>query len=155
MSPQGVLHCAEPPGTGALPGRTRDTPNEAAQAPSRCETFWPRAGAVPARHVGDAAARRGRVGRKWRGDAGAGGMEGTLEQHLEDTYGPGGTRGTPAGLAVPHRGLGGAGRGPRPARGLAGAGPALMAAVSPRSMKSPAVVGVLCTDSQGLNLGCK
>ncbi|NXT78918.1 LTOR5 protein, partial [Atlantisia rogersi] len=34
-------------------------------------------------------------------------MEGTLEQHLEDT------------------------------------------------MKSPAVVGVLCTDSQGLNLGCR
>lgn len=27
--------------------------------------------------------------------------------------------------------------------------------VCPRSMKSPAVVGVLCTDSQGLNLGCK
>lgn len=41
------------------------------------------------------------------GGAGPGGMEGTLEQHLEDT------------------------------------------------MKSPAVVGVLCTDSQGLNLGCR
>ncbi|KFO78716.1 Ragulator complex protein LAMTOR5 [Cuculus canorus] len=52
-------------------------------------------------------------------------MEGTLEQHLEDTYGPGGTRGGRDGFA------------------------------SPRSMKSPAVVGVLCTDSQGLNLGCR
>ncbi|NWI12917.1 LTOR5 protein, partial [Crypturellus soui] len=28
-------------------------------------------------------------------------------------------------------------------------------AAAARSMKSPAVVGVLCTDSQGLNLGCR
>lgn len=82
-------------------------------------------------------------------------MEGTLEQHLEDTYGPGGTRGTGTGLAVPHRGGGERGAGPRPPEAWRGAGPALMAAVSPRSMKSPSVVGVLCTDSQGLNLGCK
>ncbi|NXB86682.1 LTOR5 protein, partial [Vidua chalybeata] len=32
--------------------------------------------------------------------------------------------------------------------------PFVSAAVAP-SMKSPAVVGVLCTDSQGLNLGCE
>ncbi|XP_074420244.1 ragulator complex protein LAMTOR5 [Larus michahellis] len=80
------------------------------RAPSRSEAFWPCGAAVPARHVGDAAARSGGAGRKCLcvgGGAGPGGMEGTLEQHLEDT------------------------------------------------MKSPAVVGVLCTDSQGLNLGCR
>lgn len=87
-----------------------------------------------------------------------GGMEATLEQHLEDTYGPGGTRGTRGtgtGLAAPHRGGGQRGAMRGPPEVWRGAGPALMAAVSPRSMKSPSVVGVLCTDSQGLNLGCK
>lgn len=48
---------------------------------------------------------------------------------------------------------------PRAGRGLGGAGRSAGLTAShcrfSRSMKSPAVVGVLCTDSQGLNLGCE
>uniref|UniRef100_A0A672UZ94 Ragulator complex protein LAMTOR5 n=1 Tax=Strigops habroptila TaxID=2489341 RepID=A0A672UZ94_STRHB len=81
-------------------------------------------------------------------------MEGTLEQHLEDTYGPGGTGRDPPGPGGERGQAGGkkGGAGPRPA----GPPGAHRRCVSPlRSMKSPAVVGVLCTDSQGLNLGCR
>uniref|UniRef100_A0A674GNH4 Ragulator complex protein LAMTOR5 n=8 Tax=Passeriformes TaxID=9126 RepID=A0A674GNH4_TAEGU len=44
--------------------------------------------------------------------------------------------------------------GPSGAGAVPGRAPGSEAAVAP-SMKSPAVVGVLCTDSQGLNLGCR
>lgn len=65
-----------------------------------------------------------------------------------------------AGLGGPEGVEGGEG-GPRPGagRGLGGAGrragPSGAHRRLSRSMKSPAVVGVLCTDSQGLNLGCE
>ncbi|XP_045402715.1 ragulator complex protein LAMTOR5 [Lemur catta] len=60
------------------------------------------------RHVTQACGGGGRSARLGSGSRWvAGGMEATLEQHLEDT------------------------------------------------MKNPSIVGVLCTDSQGLNLGCR
>uniref|UniRef100_A0A8C2TBH6 Ragulator complex protein LAMTOR5 n=1 Tax=Coturnix japonica TaxID=93934 RepID=A0A8C2TBH6_COTJA len=71
-------------------------------------------------------------------------MEGSLEQHLEDTYGPGWGR--------RDRGAGGGKEGKAAGWGL-GVGRADRR--FSRSMKNPAVVGVLCTDSQGLNLGCR
>lgn len=101
---------------------------------------------------------RGRGARRYGGDAGAapGGhvRAGAEGGHTGDRGRPGcappgppgeGVRGE-LGLGRPEARLGGGGRClPGPDRRCL-----------PRcSMKSPAVVGVLCTDSQGLNLGCK
>lgn len=78
----GAAGAARTGGCLAYPRHARTS--GAQRAPSRSQAVWPRGAAVCSRHVGDAAAR-GRPGKGGSGGAEPGAMEGTLEQHLEDT----------------------------------------------------------------------